>query len=186
MEPGYPLTSKRRRLPDEGAVEVFVADEQSSGSHPVDGARWQKLAGSVLRAEGIRGEAELSLLFVDESTMTELNKRFMGQEAPTDVLAFPLEDDLVGAGRWPDNGPTGPASNRAEVEEAPLLLGDVVVCPAVAAANAPSHAGTYDDEIALLIVHGILHVLGMDHADPEEAATMQAKERSLLERFHEP
>jgi probable rRNA maturation factor len=165
MEPGYPLTSKRRRLPDEGAVEVFVADEQSSGSHPVDGARWQKLAGSVLRAEGIR---------------------FMGHEAPTDVLAFPLEDDLVGAGRWPDNGPTGPASNRAEVEEAPLLLGDVVVCPAVAAANAPSHAGTYDDEIALLIVHGILHVLGMDHADPEEAATMQAKERSLLERFHEP
>ena len=60
------------------------------------------------------------------------------------------------------------------------------MCPSVAAANAPSHAGTYDDEIALLVVHGILHVLGMDHADPEEAATMQAKERSLLERFHQP
>jgi len=185
MEPGYPLTSKRRRLPDEGSVEVFVADEQSRGSsYPVDGPRWQKLAQNVLRAEGIRGEAELSLLFVDESTMAELNKRFMGQEEPTDVLAFPLEDDLVGAGRWPDNGPSGPASNRIEVEEAPLLLGDVVVCPSVAAANAPSHAGTYDDEIALLVVHGILHVLGMDHADPEEAATMQAKERALLERFH--
>ncbi len=163
---------------------MFVADEQSS--HPVDGTRWQKLAENVLAAEGLRGDAELSLLFVDESAMTELNKRFMGHDAPTDVLAFPLEDDLVGAGRWPDNGPTGPASNRAEVEEAPLLLGDVVVCPAVAAANAPSHAGTYDDEIALLVVHGILHVLGMDHADPEEAASMQAKERSLLERFHEP
>jgi probable rRNA maturation factor len=163
---------------------VFVADEQSS--HPVDGTRWQKLAANVLAAEGLRGDAELSLLFVDESAMTELNKRFMGHDGPTDVLAFPLEDDLVGAGRWPDNGPTGPASNRAEVEEAPLLLGDVVVCPAVAATNAPSHAGTYDDEIALLVVHGILHVLGMDHADPEEAATMQAKERSLLERFHEP
>jgi probable rRNA maturation factor len=183
VEPGYPLTSKRRRLPDEGAVEVFVADEQSS--HPVDGARWQKLAENVLTAEGIRGDAELSLLFVDEPTMTELNKRFMGQDSPTDVLAFPLEDDLVGAGRWPDNGPTGPPSNRVEVEEAPLLLGDVVVCPSVAAANAPSHAGTYDDELALLLVHGILHVLGMDHADPEEAATMQAKERSLLERFHQ-
>jgi probable rRNA maturation factor len=186
VEPGYPLTSKRRRLPEEGSIEVFVADEQSRGSsHAVDGARWQKLAENVLRAEGIRGEAELSLLFVDESTMTELNKRFMGQEQPTDVLAFPLEDDLVGAGRWPDNGPTGPASNRIEVEEAPLLLGDVVVCPSVAAANAPSHAGTYDDEIALLVVHGILHVLGMDHADPEEATVMQAKERSLLERFHQ-
>jgi probable rRNA maturation factor len=182
VEPGYPLTSKRRRLPDEGSVEVFVADEQSS--HPVDGARWQKLAQDVLGAEGIRGDAELSLLFVDESAMSELNKRFMGHDGPTDVLAFPIEDDLVGAGRWPDNGPTGPASNRAEVEEAPLLLGDVVLCPAVAAANAPSHAGTYDDELALLVVHGILHVLGMDHADPDDAATMQAKERSLLERFH--
>jgi len=186
VEPGYPLTSKRRRLPEEGSVEVFVADEQSRGSsQAVDGPRWQKLAENVLRAEGIRGEAELSLLFVDESTMTELNKRFMGQDAPTDVLAFPLDDDLVGAGRWPDNGPTGPASNRIEVEEAPLLLGDVVVCPSVAAANAPSHAGTYDDEIALLVVHGILHVLGMDHADPEATTVMQAKERSLLERFHQ-
>jgi probable rRNA maturation factor len=183
-EPGYPLTSKRRRLPDEGTVEVFVADEQSS--QPVDGARWQRLAQDVLDAESVRGDAELSLLFVDEATMSELNKRFMGQEGPTDVLAFPLEDDMVGAGRWPDNGPTGPASNRAEPEEAPLLLGDVVVCPSVAAVNAPTHAGTYDDEMALLVVHGILHVLGMDHADPEEAAAMQAKERSLLERFHKP
>jgi probable rRNA maturation factor len=182
-EPGYPLTSKRRRLPDEGTVEVFVADEQSA--QPVDGARWQRLAENVLGAEGIRGDAELSLLFVDEATMGELNKRFMGQDGPTDVLAFPLEDDLIGAGRWPDNGPTGPASNRAEIEEAPLLLGDVVVCPAVAASNAPAHAGTYEDEVALLVVHGILHVLGMDHVEPEEASVMQAKERSLLERFHE-
>jgi probable rRNA maturation factor len=181
-EPGYPLTSKRRRLPDEGTVEVFVADEQSV--QPVDGARWQRLAEDVLDAEGIRGDAELSLLFVDELTMSELNKRFMGEDGPTDVLAFPLEDDLVGAGRWPDNGPTGPQSNRVELEEAPLLLGDVVVCPSVASTNAPSHAGTYEDELALLVVHGILHVLGMDHADPEEEAVMQAKERDLLARFH--
>jgi probable rRNA maturation factor len=142
------------------------------------------LAEEVLDAEGIRGDAELSLLFVDEMTMSELNKRFMGEDGPTDVLAFPLEEDLVGAGRWPDNGPTGPQSNRAELEEAPLLLGDVVVCPSVASSNAPTHAGTYDDELALLVVHGILHVLGMDHADPEEAEVMQAKERSLLERFY--
>jgi len=182
MEPGYPLTSKRRRLPDEGSVEVFVADEQSV--HAVDGARWQRLSENVLAAEGIRGDAELSVLYVDELAMSDLNKRFMGEDSPTDVLAFPLDDDLVGAGRWPDNGPTGPASNRAEVKEAPLLLGDVVVCPAVAAANAPFHAGTYEDELALLVVHGILHVLGMDHVDPEAQAAMQAKERSLLERFH--
>jgi probable rRNA maturation factor len=58
------------------------------------------------------------------------------------------------------------------------------VCPSIAARQAPEHAGSYDDELALLVVHGVLHVLGMDHADPEEAATMQARERDLLDRFH--
>ena len=183
-DPSYPLTSKRRRLPDEGVLEVFVANEQAE--HPVDTARWQLLAEQVLDAEGIRGDAELSVLFVDQLTMQELNARFMGVEEPTDVLAFPLEDDAVGAGRWPDNGPNGPSGHREESAEPPLLLGDVVVCPHVAAANAPTHAGTYDDELALLVVHGVLHVLGLDHADPEEEAVMQAKERSLLERFHKP
>jgi probable rRNA maturation factor len=65
----------------------------------------------------------------------------------------------------------------------PLLLGDVVICPAVAARNAPEHAGSYEDELALLLVHGILHVLGMDHAFDEEANAMRAKEQDLLARF---
>ena len=56
-----------------------------------------------------------------------------------------------------------------------------MICPAVAARNAPDHAGTYDDELALLVVHGILHVLGIDHADADETAAMQARERELLE-----
>ena len=60
----------------------------------------------------------------------------------------------------------------------------MVVCPAVAARQAPEHAGSYDDELALLVVHGVLHVLGMDHADPTEAAAMQARERELLDRYH--
>jgi len=183
-DPTYPLTSKRRRLPDEGVLEVFVANEQAD--HPVDTARWQLLAEHVLDAEGIRGDAELSLLFVDELTITELNERFMGVDEATDVLAFPIEDDAVAAGRWPDNSGSGPTGHRDDPGDPPLLLGDVVVCPKVAAANAPMHAGTYDDELALLVVHGILHVLGMDHADPEEEAVMQAKERALLERFHKP
>jgi probable rRNA maturation factor len=182
--PVFPLTSKRRRLPDEGTLEVFVANEQNV--EPVEAARWGRLAEQVLDAEGIRGAAELSLLFVEEAAMAELNKRFMDTEGPTDVLAFPLEDDLVGTGRWPDNGTAGPLTNRGEVSDAPMLLGDVVICPAVAARNAPEHAGTYEDEIALLVVHGILHVLGMDHAFPEDEAAMQLKERALLERFHKP
>jgi probable rRNA maturation factor len=58
------------------------------------------------------------------------------------------------------------------------------VCPRVAQRQAPEHAGTYDDELALLVVHGVLHVLGHDHAEAGDAATMQARERHLLERFH--
>ena len=64
------------------------------------------------------------------------------------------------------------------------LLGDVVLSPAVAAAQAAGHAGTVDDEIALLVVHGVLHVLGHDHADPDEAADMRARELALLEQHH--
>jgi probable rRNA maturation factor len=183
----FPFTGKRRRRPEEGELEVFVTDEQAA--EPVDTARWQRLAEQVLGHEGIRGDAELSILFVDEAAMAELNGRFMGADGPTDVLAFPLDEgDLVEPGRYPDSSTTGPVDprTRGEVVDPPLLLGDVVICPAVAARNAPTHAGTYDDELALLVVHGILHVLGLDHADPEEEAAMQARERELLGLFHRP
>ena len=66
----------------------------------------------------------------------------------------------------------------------PMLLGDVVVCPAVASEAAPTHAGTLDDELALLVVHGILHVLGHDHAEPGETRVMRERERALLEQHH--
>lgn len=172
---------RRRRRPPEGTVEVHGVDEQSD--QPVDVGRWVALARSVLDAEGVRGEAELSISFVDEKVMADLNRRFMDADGPTDVLAFPL-DDPVDAGRWPDAGATGPDREPLELADLPLLLGDVVVCPAVAARQAPEHAGSYEDELALLVVHGTLHVLGHDHAEPEETAVMQAKERELLDRFH--
>ncbi len=167
-----------------GTLEVFVADEQSD--QPVDVARWSHLVQQVLAAEGVKGAAELSVLFVSEDVIAGLNKRFMDHDGPTDVLSFPLDEDLVELGRWPDASSTGPDRGPGDPDEAPLLLGDVVICPAVAARNAPDHAGTYDDELALLVVHGVLHVLGMDHADPEEASAMQARERELLDQFHGP
>ncbi|MBN2622924.1 MAG: rRNA maturation RNase YbeY [Acidimicrobiales bacterium] len=165
----------------EGDVQVFGADEQTTA--PVDVDRWVTLARDVLVAEGVRGEAELSLLFVDEGAITDLNERFMDAAGPTDVLAFPIDDPAV-AGRWPDSGSTGPDRDEPEPGDLPLLLGDVVVCPAVAQRQAPTHAGSYDDEMALLVVHGVLHVLGHDHAEPDETAVMQERERALLERFH--
>lgn len=180
IRPAPPGQGRPRRRGEEGELEVFVADEQAD--EPVDVARWEALARNVLEAEGVSGAAELAVLFVDEATMAELNERFMGHQGPTDVLAFPIDDDDVVIGRSPDGSTSGP--DRGPDDDVPLLLGDVVVCPAVASRNAPTHAGTYDDELALLVVHGILHVLGMDHAEPGEAAAMQARERDLLARFH--
>ena len=89
------------------------------------------------------------------------------------MLSFPIDDD-------PDDRLAGAPGGGAP----PVLLGDVVVCPAVAFRNAPDHAGTYDDELALLVVHGVLHVLGMDHEDPDEADAMEAREQALLEAHH--
>lgn len=180
IRPAPPKSGRGRTRGEEGEIEVFVADEQSA--QPVEVDRWEALARNVLGAEGVTGDVELAVLFIDEQAIAELNQRFMGQEGPTDVLAFPIDDDDVMIGRSPDGSTSGP--DRGPLEDVPLLLGDVVICPAVAARNAPSHAGTYDDEIALLVVHGILHVLGHDHAEPEETTVMQARERDLLDRFH--
>jgi len=172
---------KPPRLGPEGDVQVYGADEQNAA--PVDVDRWVRLARDVLVAEGVQGDVELSLLFVDEETIAELNARFMDADGPTDVLAFPIDDPVV-AGRWPDASTSGPDREDPEPGDLPLLLGDVVVCPAVAERQAPEHAGSYDDELALLVVHGVLHVLGHDHAEPDETAVMQGRERALLDEFH--
>jgi probable rRNA maturation factor len=164
-------------------VEVFAANEQTA--LPVDTMRWVQLAQAVLVDEGVRGEAELSLLFVDEVAIADLNRRFLAKNGPTDVLAFPIDEEPVESGRNPDSGGTGPGF-ATDLDEAPVLLGDVVICPAVAARNAPEHAGTYDDELALLVVHGVLHLLGMDHLEDDEAEAMEARERELLARHHAP
>ena len=163
-------------------IEVFAADEQSD--EPVETLRWVRLAQDVLVAEGIKGDAELSMLFVDETAIADLNKRFRGEESTTDVLAFPIDEQIVESGRSPDSGGTGPGVNPPEPAEAPVMLGDVVVCPTVARRNAESRQVAVDDEMALLVVHGVLHLLGMDHVDDDEASTMQQRERDLLGRFH--
>jgi probable rRNA maturation factor len=172
----------RAKIGGDVEPEVFCSDEQVDVE--VDLVRWQTLAEQVLQAEGVRGGTELSLIFVSATDIAELNQSFLGKAGPTDVLSFPIdaaELDLApmtsGATRGPDRAPSDPS-------DLPLLLGDVVICPAVAAGQAPSHAGTVDDEIALLVVHGILHVLGHDHAAPDETAIMRTRELQLLEQFH--
>lgn len=143
------------------SISVTLTDESDE---EVDGPRWAALLAAVLSAEGVADGAEAGLTFVTPSAMTELNTAHMGSAGPTDVLAFPIDGlDAAGEGS---------------------LVGDVVICPAVAWAGAADHAGSADDEIALLVVHGALHLLGHDHAVDDERGRMQGRERALLAAHH--
>ena len=178
-----PASRRRRRVGGDGEPTVFCADEQDD--LPVDLDRWQRLATDVLLAEGVRGLVEMSLIFVNEDEIAALNLEHMQKAGPTDVLSFPIDmvadaDEAVdeqAARRGPDRPPP-------DLGDIPLLLGDIVVCPAVTARQAPDHAGNVDDELALLVVHGVLHILGHDHHDPEETAVMRTKELAHLEAHH--
>jgi probable rRNA maturation factor len=162
------------------SIDVFAADEQEA--HPIEVTRWATLTRQVLAARGIKGETEVSLLFVDEDAIAALNEQFLGKSGPTDVLSFPIEDEPGPTGRSPDLGGSGPGSTA---EQGPLmLLGDVVICPAVAARNAVDHEVVFEDEVALLVVHGLLHLLGLDHEEDVEAERMEALEQQLLTRFY--
>lgn len=180
---GPPRSRSKSKVGGEAEPEVFCADEQSDVE--VDVVRWQRLAHQVLLAEGVRGGTELSVFFVDREVIADLNAEHMGVAGPTDVLAFPIDGgEVVETSAGPTGATRGPDRPPVDRGDLPLLLGDVVVCPSVASEQAPLHAGTLDDEIALLVVHGTLHVLGWDHHDESSTARMRARERELLEAHH--
>lgn len=141
-------------------MAVFLADEQTA--HPVDGDRLVRLAQHVLADRGVPPAMELSILLVDAATMAELNEHHMGSSGPTDVLAFPM--DMPG---------------ETPVEE-PAILGDVVICPEVAAGQ---RSADPEAEMEVLVVHGILHLLGHDHATPPETRAMFGLTDRLLRSF---
>jgi probable rRNA maturation factor len=135
------------------------------------------LAGHVLERMGINPLAELSILVVDEETMSVLHERWMGEPGPTDVLAFPMDELRPGPGagaRQEGDSPTDPA-----------LLGDVVLCPQVAAKQGAEAGHGTEAELELLCTHGILHLLGYDHAEPEEHKEMFGLQGELLESWQE-
>ena len=108
----------------------------------------------------------------------------MGKVGPTDVLAFPLDGVEVAETQGPGALTRGPARPHPDHDDMPTLLGDVLVCPSVAEKQAPTHAGNFDDELALLVVHGVLHVLGFDHDNEENLAEMRSTELSILSQHH--
>ncbi|AEB46738.1 MULTISPECIES: rRNA maturation RNase YbeY [Micromonospora] len=128
------------------------------------------VARHALDEMGVNPLAELSVLLVDVGYMTELNHRWMGGDGPTDVLAFPMDEGSI------DHGP----GENAAVGGEPALLGDIVLCPEVAAKQAATAGHSADDELHLLTVHGVLHLLGYDHAEPEEEREMFGLQARLL------
>ncbi len=143
-------------------MAVYLADEQATD---VDTEDLLGLARHVLAARNVPDDMELALLLVDEETIASLNQEHLGKQGPTDVLAFPIDE--------PGESPPG----------VPSILGDVVLCPAVAHGQAAQFGRTPHDEVRMLVVHGILHLLGMDHATPTEEAEMFGLTDDLLASY---
>lgn len=147
-------------------MSVFLADEQDE---PLDAESLRTLADSVLDQEGFPLDTEVSLLFVGEDQIATYNERFMHRDGSTDVLAFPVEH--LTPGTVPRSRPGAP----------PLNLGDVVIAPSVVRTQAEAAGQTYGEEMELLVVHGLLHLLGYDHDTDARAAVMEEREHRLLE-----
>lgn len=134
----------------------------------VDEAEFAALGRHVLDALNVNPGAELSILLVGEDVMAELHQRWLDEPGPTDVLSFPMDELRPGS-------PESPSQ--------PGQLGDVVLCPEVAARQARSAGHSTAEELLLLTTHGILHLLGFDHAEAETEREMFALQRQLLLTF---
>ncbi|MEE9964367.1 MAG: rRNA maturation RNase YbeY [Propionicimonas sp.] len=134
-----------------------MIDLNNESGQDVDTGRLLKLATFALDVLRIHPEAELSVLLVDEDTMSAYHQKFMGEPGPTDVLSFPM-DEL----------------RSPEPDEEPVLgvLGDIVLCPSVTAAQAAASGRTAEEEADYLLIHGLLHLLGYDHAEAAEKKAM--------------
>jgi probable rRNA maturation factor len=148
---------------DETTMSIEVLDEVGAG---VDLAELSRLSRFVLDRMRVHPMAELCIKLVDEATIAELNERWMEKTGPTDVLAFPMDE-------------LRPGLVNDEPEEG--VLGDLVLCPAVAERQARDAGHATAAEVHLLTVHGILHLLGYDHAEPDEEREMFALQNTLLE-----
>jgi probable rRNA maturation factor len=146
-------------------MSIFVADEQAES---LDLPVVRGLAELVLSHEGYPPETEVTLLLVTDDEMRAYNKRFLDRDQPTDVLAFPVED--LEPGKPPEVDSNAP----------PLLLGDVIVAPAYVRKQAAEFDVTFEDELSLMVTHGLLHLLGYDHQNDEEAEVMEGREREIL------
>jgi probable rRNA maturation factor len=157
-------------------VSVDIANESGVD---VDEIALVAVARHVLAELHIHPLAELSVLLVDEKVMADLHERWMGEPGPADVLAFPM-DELRPPGPPHLGSAHGDRTGTEGQDPSPALLGDVVLCPQVAAEQAREAQHSTGEELELLCTHGLLHLLGYDHADADERATMFGLQDKLL------
>jgi probable rRNA maturation factor len=132
--------------------------------------RVQSLAMHVRDELKLHPQVDIGVIFVDEVPMTELHIKWMDEPGPTDVLSFPMDELRPGSDLLPS--PEG-------------ILGDIVICPQVAAEQALKAGHSTMDEILLLVTHGMLHLVGFDHAEPEEEKEMFGLQKQFLLSFYE-
>lgn len=137
---------------------------------PFDAERLGQLAAFLLERLRIHPASELSVVAVTEDRMTELHVTWMDEPGPTDVLSFPM-DELRSAGE--------------DEEPEPGMLGDIVLCPPYAARQAAAAGRSLQAELEFLLTHGMLHLIGYDHQNPEDHQEMFAKQDSLLAAWNE-
>jgi probable rRNA maturation factor len=162
-------------------VSTITVEFANQTRFSIDATAVTRLVSSVLTGEGVVA-GELGVRFVGERRMRELNREFLGHDAVTDVLAFPLEDRR--ATRGVPDGPVVFARNGDEADDeaartVPRLLGDVVLCPRRAATQARAAGTPPAFELAMLLVHGTLHVLGYDHET--DAGAMALRQAHYLD-----
>ena len=137
----------------------------NESTYDIDEAALQRLATYCLDAMRVHPDAEIALVLVDEAAMEQLHVQWMGEPGPTDVLSFPMDELRPG---------------NDEIITPPGVLGDVVLCPQVAEVQAEGAGHSTMDELLYLTAHGILHLLGFDHAEPEEEKEMFSLQRDLI------
>jgi len=134
----------------------------------------QDFAASILSAEGVSDDASLSISFVDRAEIADLNERFMGNQGSTDVLSFPIEDATPGV------------PPLSQVDGPPLELGDIFICEDVVADHADSLDVAFEDELYLMVAHGVLHILGWDHQNDVDGQMMETREAKHLKTIGRP
>lgn len=139
-------------------MEVLILNRQS---YPVNEEELRELSCFVLEKEGTPQASELSVALVEKGEISELNEKYLGRSRPTDVLSFAME----------------------EMEEETWLLGDVVICPEEVFLRKEEYGVGEGRELAFVLIHGILHLMGYDDIEEEENARMDSRQRALLREW---